>query len=51
LTKEVDTVVALGVATPNDAEGNNPLVSVLEDEGYVLLRGKTNLGLGRRSQE
>ena len=51
LTKDADTVVSVGAATPNDAEGNNRLEGILEEEGYVLCRGKTNLGLGRRSQE
>jgi ferredoxin len=45
---QLDTIVSLGVATRCDAQGENALAPLLEREGYVVYRGKTNLGLGRR---
>jgi len=47
VTKQIDTVVCVGVATRCDAKGNSALESVLREEKYEFLRGKTNLGLGR----
>jgi len=44
----LDTIVAIGVATRCDAQGDNGLEPVLKREGYTFYRGKTNLGLGRR---
>ncbi|MEO8598152.1 MAG: 4Fe-4S binding protein [Candidatus Solibacter sp.] len=44
----LDTVVALGVATRCDADGEERVVApVLERLGYKLERAKTNTGLGR----
>jgi ferredoxin len=46
--KQVDTVVALGVGTRCDAEGEDRVVApILERLGYKLERAKTNTGLGR----
>jgi hypothetical protein len=48
--KQVDTVVALGVGTRCDADGEDNVVApVLERLGYKLERAKTNTGLGRIS--
>lgn len=47
LSREVDTVISVGVSTRCDAEGNDSLREILEREGYPSYRGKTNLGLGR----
>jgi ferredoxin len=44
----LDTVVALGVATRCDADGEDRTVApILERLGYKLERAKTNTGLGR----
>lgn len=46
--KELDTVVALGVGTRCDANGEDNVVApILERLGYKLERAKTNTGLGR----
>ena len=46
--KQVDTVIALGVGTRCDTEGEDHLVApILERLGYHLERAKTNIGLGR----
>ena len=46
--KDVDTVVALGVGTRCDENGEENLVApILERMGYKLERAKTNMGLGR----
>jgi ferredoxin len=46
--KHVDTVVALGVGTRCDENGEDNLVApILERLGYKLERAKTNVGLGR----
>src|ERR1700737_1181234 len=46
--KQIDTVVALGVGTRCDENGEERLVApVLESMGYKLERAKTNMGLGR----
>jgi hypothetical protein len=48
--KQVDTVVALGVGTRCDEDGEDHVVApVLERLGYKLQRAKTNTGLGRIS--
>jgi hypothetical protein len=47
LSREVDTVISVGVSTRCDAQGNDRLLAILEQEGYPSYRGKTNLGLGR----
>ncbi len=46
-SKRLDTVVAVGVSTRCHPDGSEPLRELLEREGYVPYRGKTNLGLGR----
>ncbi len=46
--KQVDTVVALGVGTRCDENGEDNVVApILERLGYKLERAKTNIGLGR----
>jgi ferredoxin len=46
--KRVDTVVALGVGTRCDDNGEDNIVApVLEKLGYSLERAKTNIGIGR----
>jgi hypothetical protein len=46
--KQVDTVVALGVGTRCDEHGDdNVIAPILERLGYNLERAKTNIGLGR----
>jgi hypothetical protein len=46
--KELDTVIALGVGTRCDADGEDHVVApILERLGYKLERAKTNAGLGR----
>jgi ferredoxin len=47
LSREVDTVISVGVSTRCDAQGNDRLRAILEQEGFPSYRGKTNLGLGR----
>ena len=46
--KRIDTVVALGVGTRCDEHGEDNVVApVLERLGYNAHRAKTNIGLGR----
>src|SRR5436309_5888057 len=46
--KQIDTVVALGVGTRCDADGEDRVVApILEKLGYHPERAKTNIGLGR----
>jgi hypothetical protein len=46
--KRLDTVVALGVGTRCDADGEDRVVGpILERLGYELERAKTNIGIGR----
>ena len=47
VSKTLDTVVAVGVSTRCDDEGQSALDGVLAEEGFSFARGKTNLGLGR----
>jgi len=47
VAKEIDTVMAVGVAARCDEAGENPLEEILPGHGYPILRAKTNLGLGR----
>jgi hypothetical protein len=47
LSREVETVVSLGVSTRCASAGEDQLGEILEREGYPMYRGKTNLGLGR----
>jgi ferredoxin len=48
VSRTLDTVVALGVSTRCNDDGSSVLDGVLTEEGYEFVRGKTNLGLGRR---
>jgi ferredoxin len=41
------TIVALGVAAVCDELGRSPIEEVMVRRGYPIVRGKTNLGLGR----
>jgi ferredoxin len=43
----LNTVVALGVAAVCDPDGANPIEDMMLRRGYPIIRGKTNLGLGR----
>jgi ferredoxin len=46
--QQIDTVVAIGVGTRCDANGEEDVVApILERLGYRLERAKTNIGLGR----
>src|SRR5437762_2667577 len=46
--KQIDTVIALGVSTRCDEDGEENVVApILERLGYKLERAKTNTGLGR----
>ena len=48
VSREVDTVIAVGVSTRCDESGEEKVLSALLDEhGYSFHRAKTNLGLGR----
>lgn len=48
--KRLDTVIAVGVGTRCDADGEERVVGpILERLGYKLERAKTNIGLGRVS--
>ncbi len=49
VSREVDTVVSVGVSTRCNAAGTDPLEEALSNLGYDLLWGKTNLGMGRRT--
>jgi hypothetical protein len=50
--KQIDTVVTIGVGTRCDENGDEDVVApVLEKLGYTLNRAKTNIGLGRISNE
>jgi hypothetical protein len=49
LSREVETVVSVGVSTRCDAAGEEPLRELLVREGYPNYRGKTNLGIGART--
>ena len=43
----LDTVVSLGIGAVCGAGGSNPVPEILARRGYPVIRGKTNLGLGR----
>jgi ferredoxin len=48
VSKRIDTVIAIGVSTRCDEEGEDPLLaSLLHELGYPFERSKTNMGLGR----
>src|SRR5215471_1233347 len=46
VSKTLDTIVAIGVSTRCGESGESALDGVLSQEGFDLVRGKTNLGLG-----
>ena len=48
VANQIDTVVALGVSTRCDTDGQDPMLAPkLEALGYRFERAKTNMGLGR----
>lgn len=47
--RKLDTVISVGVGVRCEADGGSPVESVLREHGYEFHRGKTNLGLGRRT--
>jgi hypothetical protein len=48
VAKQIDTVVAVGVSTRCDEDGEDRVLApLLADLGYGLERAKTNMGLGR----
>lgn len=48
VSKEIDTVIAVGVSTRCDENGQEKLLApLLEERGYTFHRAKTNMGLGR----
>jgi len=47
--KQLDTVVALGIAIRCDSQGNDTVRSQLEALGYDAWRAKINMGLGRHT--
>jgi ferredoxin len=49
VSKTLETVVSVGVSTRCGERGSSALDEVLVQEGFSFVRGKTNLGLGRRS--
>jgi ferredoxin len=46
VAKTLETVVAVGVSTRCDQNGASALDDVLSEEGLLVTRGKTNLGMG-----
>jgi ferredoxin len=51
VAKQLDTVVAVGVSARCDEQGENELEEILRKGGFEFNRGKTNLGLGRASND
>lgn len=52
IEKQIDTVVTLGVSTRCDVNGEEDVVApALERLGYSLQRAKTNIGLGRATNQ
>jgi ferredoxin len=47
VASSLPTIVALGIAAVCDEEGRSPIEDVMARRGYPIIRGKTNLGLGR----
>jgi len=47
VSRQLETIVAVGVSTRCDENGDSALDNVLRDGGFHAIRGKTNLGLGR----
>lgn len=48
VAETLETVVSIGVSTRCGDNGESALEPVLADESFAFVRGKTNLGLGRR---
>jgi hypothetical protein len=46
-SRTLETVVAVGVSTRCDENGDSAIDELLVDQGFNYVRGKTNLGLGR----
>ncbi len=52
VNRKIDTVTAVGISTRCDSEGEErQLASLLEELGYGAERAKTNLGLGRLTNQ
>jgi ferredoxin len=48
VNRQIDTVIAIGISTRCDENGEDPLLApLLDDLGYSYSRAKTNMGLGR----
>jgi hypothetical protein len=48
VSKQIDTVIAVGCSTRCDENGEDKVLApLLEELGYTSVRAKTNLGLGR----
>jgi ferredoxin len=48
VVKQIDTVIAIGVSTRCDQNGEDPILApLLDDLEYTFVRAKTNMGLGR----
>jgi hypothetical protein len=48
VSKQIDTVVAVGVSTRCDEKGEDAMLApLLRELGYSVERAKTNMGLGR----
>ncbi len=47
----LDTVVSLGIGAVCDSDGSNPVPEIMSRRGYSVVRGKTNLGLGRATNQ
>jgi len=46
--KQIDTVIAIGISTRCDENGQDRVLApLLDDLGYSFVRAKTNMGLGR----
>jgi hypothetical protein len=48
-SRQLDTVVSLGLAVRCDPQGNDPVRRQLVAMGYEAWRGKINMGLGRHT--
>jgi ferredoxin len=47
VAKEIDSVMAVGVASRCDDGSGTPLETLLPEHGFPIIRAKTNLGLGK----
>jgi ferredoxin len=45
--RRLQTVISVGVGVRCEPDGSAPIEDVLREHGYEVIRGKTNLGLGR----